>query len=60
MDDNPITLNPEDAAKLVGVSRSTLFNLLREGKLRSFKIGRRRLVSRHELERFVKEQERAA
>lgn len=36
--------SPEDASKVVGLSRGTLYNLMAAGKLRSVKIGRRRII----------------
>lgn len=35
MADEPITVNQKDAAKLVGVSEKTLYNLRQEGKPKS-------------------------
>jgi len=39
-----IGYSPEDAAKVVGLSRGALYNLMNAGKLRSVKIGRRRVI----------------
>jgi excisionase family DNA binding protein len=49
----PILLDLEPAADELGVSRSTLYRLLNDGSVRSVKIGRRRLIERDELVRFV-------
>lgn len=35
-----------EATRLTGLSRSTIYELLREGRLKSIKIGRRRLITR--------------
>jgi excisionase family DNA binding protein len=40
----PRCLRVEDAARLLNVGRSTAYDLIRSGRLRSVKIGRRRLV----------------
>lgn len=40
----PITVTPADAAKLLGVGRTRLFELLRDGTLASFTLGRKRLI----------------
>lgn len=40
----PKLVNPEQAAALVGVSESTMYELLRTERIRSFKVGRRRVV----------------
>jgi excisionase family DNA binding protein len=39
-----VLLTTEEAAERLGVGRSTLYALIRSGKLRTVKIGRRRLV----------------
>jgi len=52
---NPILLDIEPAAGELGVSRSTMYKLLNDGAIRSVHIGRRRLIERDELVRFVGE-----
>jgi len=42
--------------ELLGVGRTTAFSLVRSGQLKSFKIGRRRLVPRTAIEEFIKAQ----
>jgi len=56
--------NPEAAAysipgvmSVLGVSRQTIYNAIAEGKLTSFRIGNRRLVSKHALEDFIRKAE---
>lgn len=39
-----LLLTTGEAAKQLGIGRSTLYDLIRSGKLRTVKIGRRRLV----------------
>jgi len=54
-----ITLSPQQAAHLLGISRITLEKtLIKTGKLRSFRIGTRRMISRKTLEEFVQECDR--
>ena len=48
----PRNLSIAEAASLLGVSRSTVYNRLRTGELRSVRIGRRRLIPSSELERL--------
>lgn len=48
-----LAIGPDDAARLLGVGRTTLFQLLRDGEIRSFQIGGRRLIRRADLEAFV-------
>lgn len=40
----PVAVSVEIATQLLGVGRSTIYELIRTGELRSFKIGARRLV----------------
>ena len=53
-----ITYGIEDAYHQLGVSRSTLYQLIQSGELSSIKVGKRRLVSRHALEQFIARKER--
>ena len=41
------------AARITSVGHSTLLNLIHSGQLKSFKIGRRRLVRRSDLDAFI-------
>lgn len=49
----PLLLTPEQAAYLIGKSRTEVYSLIRTGQVASVKSGRRRLVSRASCERFV-------
>ncbi len=49
----PRLLRVERAAKLLGISRSTAYELVASGELRSIKVGARRLVPVDELDGFV-------
>lgn len=40
----PIAVSPSDAARLIGIGRTTLYAALASGALRSAKIGKRRLI----------------
>lgn len=44
---------PDDAALRLGLGRTTTYRLIREGSLRSIKVGRRRLVPAEEIRRFL-------
>jgi excisionase family DNA binding protein len=48
----------EEAAKLLSISRSRTFELLRSGRLQSVTEGRARLISHRALVEFVNELER--
>ena len=49
-----IALRIRDAATISGLSRSTLYELLKAGKLRAVKIGGRRLILRDSLEALLR------
>jgi excisionase family DNA binding protein len=49
----PLLLSPEDAARVLGISRTSLFKLLREGRLPGVHVGRRRLIPAQALQKFV-------
>ena len=53
--DPPLLLNVEEAARLLGIGRTTLFSLIDQGRIQTVRLGRRRLVVRAGLERFVEE-----
>jgi excisionase family DNA binding protein len=45
----------DEAARVLAISRRTVYELIAEGRLRSTKLYARRLVTRAELERFLAE-----
>jgi len=47
-------------AKLIGVGLSYCYELMKSGELRTFKIGRRRMVTRQCLQEFIDKQQAAA
>ncbi|GGM99309.1 MULTISPECIES: helix-turn-helix domain-containing protein [Terrabacter] len=49
-----LLLSPEEAAEILGVTRSTIYDLMRMRILASIKIGRRRLVPVQACEEMVK------
>jgi excisionase family DNA binding protein len=40
----PIAVSPDGAARLAGLSRTRVYEALRDGSLASMKVGRRRLI----------------
>jgi excisionase family DNA binding protein len=54
-----LLVSVEQACERLGISRMTFYRLLRRDELRTAKIGRRRMVSPTELNRFVARMERA-
>lgn len=55
-----LLLRPEEAAELTGLGRTTIYELMRSGELRSINVGRARRIPRVELERWVSERMEAA
>jgi excisionase family DNA binding protein len=49
---------PEEVAQALGVSRDTVDRLVARGELRSFRVGRRRLISADALRDFIDARER--
>jgi excisionase family DNA binding protein len=57
----PPTLHPiEYAGNRLGVGRSTVFELMASGQLRSVKVGRRRLISEAAIVEFIEKLEAGA
>lgn len=48
-----ITLRINEATAVSGLSRSTIYELLKAGKLRAVKVGGRRLISRESLQALL-------
>ena len=53
--DQPLLVTVEEAARLLGIGRTTMFELIGSGEIKSIRLGRRRLISRTTLETFVDE-----
>lgn len=49
----PVTMPVNDAADYLGISRATIYVLLREGALTKVKLGHRTLIRRADLDRLV-------
>jgi len=50
-----LALSPEQAAAALGVGRTTVYQLIASGRLRSLRVGRRRIVPMAALEAFLVE-----
>ncbi len=48
-----MTLTIQEAAKLVGISKPKMYELVRAGKLRNVKVGKKILISRKSLTEWV-------
>lgn len=51
----PLAHSPESAAKRLGTNTRAVYSLLAAGTLRSFKLGKRRLIPDTELQRLVQQ-----
>ncbi len=49
----PLLYGVAEAAEMLGIGRTNAYYLITDGKIRSVKIGARRLVPREALEEFV-------
>lgn len=49
----PLALGIDDAARVIGVARSMLYEIVARGELPSFKLGRRRMILAKELEAYI-------
>lgn len=47
-------LNIDEAAAVLRVHPETLRRFIREGKISAYKIGRRKLISKNEMKKFIK------
>ena len=54
-----LSVSIEDAAAAIGVSRAYAYQLVEAGALRTFTLGRRRLVSVDAIAKFIAKRERA-
>ncbi|MGC8535820.1 MAG: helix-turn-helix domain-containing protein [Rhizomicrobium sp.] len=50
----PIALSINDTAKALSLGRTSIYALIREGRLETIKLGRRTLVKAESLRRLVK------
>jgi excisionase family DNA binding protein len=49
----PVLLRPDEAAAVLRIGRTKVFELIRTGELRSFKLGRARLVPSSAVAEYV-------
>jgi len=49
----PLAHSPDRAAQRIGISTRAIYTSIATGEIRSFKIGKRRLIADTELQRFV-------
>ena len=53
--DLPILFTPKQAASVLSISRSSLYNLLQSGELGSVRIGRSRRIAQLHMNRYINE-----
>lgn len=51
---SPLAYSPTDASKLLGLGRTKIFELLKNGTLKSFKYGSRRLITLEAIKECLK------
>jgi excisionase family DNA binding protein len=56
----PLAVSPGEAARLSGLGRTTIYNALGSGGLKSIKIGKRRLITIEALKAWLQAHEVAA
>jgi excisionase family DNA binding protein len=49
----PILFTPKQAASVLGISRSSVYNLLKAGDLGSVRIGRSRRIAQTHMNKFI-------
>lgn len=54
LDHGPMAYDVEEVTRRLGITRPTLYQFLRSGELRSFRLGSRRLVSADALADFIR------
>ena len=58
--ENALLLSPEQVAEILGIGRTFVFALIANGRLKSLKLGRRRLIPREAVEEFIACERQAA
>lgn len=58
--EDPLLLTAVEAARVLGISRSTVYTLIRDGAITPVHIGRSCRLSRTELHRYVEELQASA
>ena len=49
----PLSVSIQDAAKALGLGRTSIYMMIGDGRLESFKVGRRTLIKTASISRFV-------
>ena len=54
-DENKLLLSVSDAMHKMSISRGTFYNQINSGELESLKIGRKRLIPKNSIEKYIKD-----
>ena len=54
MSEQPLTMSVGEFSKLIGISRSSVYDLVALGVIKGVRVGRRVLVLRSEVDRFLR------
>ena len=54
-EENADVLTPQELADFLRLGRTLTYQLLTSGEVRSFRVGRRRLIRRQDAEEFIRE-----
>jgi excisionase family DNA binding protein len=49
----PLSYSPEDAALVTGLARTAIYALIRDGKLKSIKEGKRRIIPKAAIQAYL-------
>lgn len=49
----PLSVSIEESARILGISRTSVYELIAQGQISTFKVGRRRLTLASELKAFI-------
>ena len=50
----PFLFDIPSTAKILSISRSAVYNLIRDGELQTVRVGRARRISRNQIDAFIK------
>lgn len=54
---DPLAISIKDAAKALGLGRTSIYQMIKDGRLEAFKLGRRTLVKTESIRRLVDAQD---
>lgn len=57
-DERPELINVDDVADLLSVSNQTVYNMIKDGRLKAVKVGREWRFSRHQIEKILNQEQK--